>query len=285
MNKTYACIDGLPTTATVVDWAVWAAMRLGTPLHLLHALNEPSEMPIVGDFSGTLGAETQAILQQQLSALNEQRSKIAQEAGRQMLDNACERALAGGVPQVTKNMYYGELVDGLLAIEADVRLLVLGENHPASAPRKLYLSHHLERVVRAVKRPVFVTSAAPFAPPERFVVAYDSSDTARKTVDMVARSPLLTGLPALITMVARDTPAAHEALAQAQQTLRTAGFAAETTLLHGEPEQALPDLLQTQRNALLVMGAYGHSRIRQLILGSTTTALLRLSPVPVLVLR
>jgi nucleotide-binding universal stress UspA family protein len=34
-----------------------------------------------------------------------------------------------------------------------------------------------------------------------------------------------------------------------------------------------------------VMGAYGHSRIRQLIVGSTTTTLLRTSPVPVLVLR
>ena len=36
---------------------------------------------------------------------------------------------------------------------------------------------------------------------------------------------------------------------------------------------------------LLVLGAYGHSRIRQLIVGSTTTALLRLCSVPVLVLR
>lgn len=33
------------------------------------------------------------------------------------------------------------------------------------------------------------------------------------------------------------------------------------------------------------MGAYGHSRIRHLIVGSTTTALLRLSAVPVLILR
>ncbi|WP_426148757.1 universal stress protein [Polaromonas sp. DSR2-3-2] len=36
---------------------------------------------------------------------------------------------------------------------------------------------------------------------------------------------------------------------------------------------------------LLVIGAYGHSRVRQLIMGSTTTTLLRTSPVPVLVLR
>lgn len=285
MNKIYACIDGLPTTAAVVDWAVWAALRLGTPLHLLHALNPTAEMPIVGDFSGALGAGMQEILQQQLSALDEQRGKIAHEAGSQMLDSASARALAGGVAPVTQNMYYGELVDALLALEADARLLVLGENHPASAPRRLYLSHHLERVVRAIQRPILVTTAAPFAPPERFVLAYDGSDTARKTIDMVARSPLLQGLPGLIAMAAADTTHAHAALGQAQATLRSAGFAVSTTLLAGEPEQVLPDLLKTQGAALLVMGAYGHSRIRQWVLGSTTTALLRLSPVPVLVLR
>ena len=37
--------------------------------------------------------------------------------------------------------------------------------------------------------------------------------------------------------------------------------------------------------ALLVMGAYGHSRLRHLVVGSTTTTLLRWSEVPVLILR
>ncbi len=36
---------------------------------------------------------------------------------------------------------------------------------------------------------------------------------------------------------------------------------------------------------LLVMGAYGHSRIRQLMVGSTTTAMVRTSHVPVLMFR
>ena len=53
----------------------------------------------------------------------------------------------------------------------------------------------------------------------------------------------------------------------------------------GLPEEALPALLQSLGNMLLVLGAYGHSRIRQLIVGSTTTALLRLCSVPVVVLR
>jgi nucleotide-binding universal stress UspA family protein len=36
---------------------------------------------------------------------------------------------------------------------------------------------------------------------------------------------------------------------------------------------------------LLMMGAYGHSRIRHLIIGSTTTQILRISNIPVLVFR
>jgi len=36
---------------------------------------------------------------------------------------------------------------------------------------------------------------------------------------------------------------------------------------------------------LLVMGAYGHSRIRYLIIGSTTTEMIRTCKIPVLLFR
>jgi nucleotide-binding universal stress UspA family protein len=150
---------------------------------------------------------------------------------------------------------------------------------------RIHLDHHVERVIRAVRRPVLVATTGQFSPPERFVVAYDGSATAQRTVETVARSPMLKGLPALVAMVGADTPAAHQQLQDAQSLLQAAGFTVETTLMPGEPEQVLPALLKTQGAALLVMGAYGHSRIRHLIVGSTTTTLLRLSEVPVLVLR
>ena len=72
---------------------------------------------------------------------------------------------------------------------------------------------------------------------------------------------------------------------RAQAQLQQAGFAIDTRVVPGLPEEALPALLQSLGNMLLVLGAYGHSRIRQLIVGSTTTALLRLCSVPVVVLR
>ncbi|OGB22082.1 MAG: universal stress protein UspA [Burkholderiales bacterium RIFCSPHIGHO2_12_FULL_65_48] len=285
MNKVYACIDGLATTTAVIDWTAWSARRLSVPLELLHVLERPPEMPHVGDYSGAIGLGAQEVLLQKLSDLDEQRGKLAQEAGRQMLQNAQERASAAGVAQVDGRMRHGELVDTLLELEPDARLFVLGEHYHASSPRKIHLDHHVERVIRAVKRPVLVATAEQFVAPERFVIAYDGSATARKTIEMVAASPLLRGLPALVAMAGSDTPAAQQALQDARQLLQGAGFAVETTLLSGEPEQALPALLKTQGATLLVMGAYGHSRIRHLIVGSTTTTLLRLSEVPVLILR
>ena len=86
-------------------------------------------------------------------------------------------------------------------------------------------------------------------------------------------------------MVAPDTTLARQQLKEAQAALQSAGATAEVELVAGEPQQVLPELVKRQAPALLVMGAFGHSRLRQLLVGSTTTSLLRLSDVPVLILR
>ena len=285
MNKVYACIDGLKTSTAVIDWAAWSANRLGVPLELLHVLERDPDSTAVTDFSGAIGLGAQEMLLQQLSDLDAQRGKLAQEAGRQMLASAQARATALGVQQVDGRMRHGDFVDTVTELEPDARLIVLGEHYLATAGSRLHLDHHLERVIRAVKRPVLVATAEHFLPPERFVLAYDGSPTALKMAETVARSPMLKGLPALVAMCAADTPAAHAQLGVAKGLLEEAGFAVEATLLPGDPDNTLPQLPQLQGAALLVMGAYGHSRIRHLVIGSTTTTLLRMSKVPVLVMR
>jgi nucleotide-binding universal stress UspA family protein len=285
MNKVYACIDGLATTAAVIDWAAWAAQRLEVPLELLHVLDRHPERALVGDYSGAIGLGAQESLLQELSALDAQRSQRAQEAGRQLLVSARARATEAGVTQLDSRLRHGALVDNLLDVETDARLFVLGAHDHAHTSAKIHLDHHVERVIRSVKRPVLVATTGQFMAPQRVVIAFDGSPTGHKTVETVARSPLLAGLPVLLAMAGTDTPPARDQLAVAAQWLQMAGFSVTTELRPGEPEQVLPPLLKAQEAALLVMGAYGHSRIRQFMVGSTTTTLLRLSAVPVLILR
>jgi len=198
---------------------------------------------------------------------------------------ACERAQAAGLARVDARLRHGELVDAVLEAEPDARLFVLGEHYHASKPERIHLDHQVERVIRSVQRAVLVATGERFAAPTRFVIAFDGSATAHKVVATVAASPLLAGLPVLLAMAGKDTPGARSELDSARQTLATAGFDASTELVAGVPEQVLPALVKSHQASLLVMGAYGHSRIRHLIAGSTTTTLLRISEVPVLILR
>ena len=284
-DTVYACIDGLATTHAVVDGALWAAQRLQAPLALLHALERPEPMPPVGDYSGVIGMGAQDMLLERLNTLDEERTHVAQEAARRMLDEAQARVDQTRIPSLQVLLRHGELTDVLLEHEDGARLFVLGRQHRATATRKLRLDHRVESVIRNVRQPVMVMTTPEFTPPEGFVVAFDGSTTARRAVEAVARSPLLRGMPGLLAMAGEPTPEMLEQLHGAQAQLQQAGFAIDTRVVPGLPEEALPALLQSLGNMLLVLGAYGHSRIRQLIVGSTTTALLRLCSVPVVVLR
>jgi len=74
-------------------------------------------------------------------------------------------------------------------------------------------------------------------------------------------------------------------LDEAKQGLQGAGFQPVCRLLEGEREKAIFNYIIQHDISLLIMGAYGHSRIRHLVIGSTTAQLLRSSNIPVLLFR
>jgi nucleotide-binding universal stress UspA family protein len=285
MNKVYACIDGRSNTDAVIDWAAWAALRLALPLEFLHVLERHSERADVQDLSGAIGPDAQDTLLRQLSGQDEQRSKAAREAGRSLLAAARERALRAGPLALDVRLRHGEFVATVAEMGPDAALFVLGEHHHAGGGAKVHADHQLERVIRAVQQPVLVATTEAFEAPQRIVLAFDGSANARRAVQALSRHALSAGLPVLLVTAGQDTAAARRQLDAARSALAAQGREVDTALVPGEPQHVLPGLVRAQGPALLVIGAYGHSRLRQLIVGSTTSTLLRLSDVPVLILR
>jgi nucleotide-binding universal stress UspA family protein len=283
LHKVIACIDGTPVTTSVCDLAAWAALRLEAPLEFLHVLDRHPEKAPVRDLSGSIGLGTQESLLHDLARLDEQRSRIAHEHGRQLLEGAKLRAAAAGMTQPEGRQRHGSLMESVLDVEPEARLFVMGQHQHPEPRGKLHLDHNVERVIRSVQRPVLV--AAPvFQRPQRFAIAFDGSPTGRRIVETVARSPLLRGLSCHVVMAASESDAAREQMTWAHETLG-GEFAVEVSGAVGEPEAVLHDYIVGRGIDLLVMGAYGHSRIRHLIIGSTTTTMLRTATVAVLVLR
>jgi nucleotide-binding universal stress UspA family protein len=285
MNKILACIDTRGNTDAVIDWGAWAAVRLGSPLEFLHVLERHPEVAAVTDFSGTIGMDAQESLLKDLSDQDEQRSVVLRAAGRELLAHARSRAAAAGVDRLDARLRHGHFIETAIELQGEADLFVLGEHHHASAQARIRSEHDLERVIRGVSSSVLVATAEAFEAPQRVVVAFDGSPGARKAIARLAQHPLVAGLPVHVAMAAPDTPLARQQLKEAQAALRAAGTEAEAELIAGEPQQVLPDLVKRRAPALLVMGAFGHSRLRQLLMGSTTTTLLRLSDVPVLIPR
>lgn len=88
-----------------------------------------------------------------------------------------------------------------------------------------------------------------------------------------------------VVTVGSASPEVTKGLADAKAVLKADGIEAETSVLPGQPETALAKLVEEAQFDMLVMGAYGHSRIRSLIIGSTTTEMIRSCTVPVVLIR
>jgi len=283
MSHVIACIDGSSITLAVCDYAAWASRQMDAPLDFLHVLGR-SEYPIPADLSGNIGLGSREALLQELAELDEKRSRVALEQGRLMLDAAKARAIADGVPNPTSRQRHGELVDTLLEFQGDIRLLVMGRQGEQGDSVGEHIGSHLENVVRTLHRPILVIPAD-YTEPRRILIAFDGSATTRKAVEMVAASPLFRGLPCHVVMVGADKPEAHEQLEWARATLAQAGFEVTASLRAGQVVDVLCAYRTEHAIDLIVMGAYGHSKIREFLVGSTTTKLIRQAKIPLLLLR
>ena len=281
-GKVLAALDGSVHAAAVADHAAWAAARLGSELTLLHTLERASAPP--SDLSGNIGLGAKSALLEELATLDERRARLAQSHGRELLEQARLRTASTVPHPVTVLMRHGGLVDSLVELEPEVRLFVLGKRGEHATGAAMHLGSNLERVIRAVHRPVLVADA-PFADVRRFLIAFDGSPTSRKCIEMVCASPLLKGIACDLLMVGADAGASREHLDWAASALRACAFEPRVHLLAGKPELVILDSVETLGADLLLMGAYGHSRIRQLIVGSVTTQVLRGCARPVLLLR
>jgi nucleotide-binding universal stress UspA family protein len=282
-----AAIDDSIYTDSVTRLAVWAAQRTGAALDLLHAIDRHPETAAAGavDLSGNLSLGAQDHLLDDLARLDESRGKLAMRQGRSLLKRAAALATEAGFVPREQRLRHGELVDNLTDIEKDVRLFVIGKRGEHADFAKGHLGGNLERVVRAVHRPVLV-AAREFRQIQHVMVAFDGSATTRKCVQMVAASPLFRELTKLsVLMVGADSAEQRAHLDWASQTLKAAGLSPTCLRREGQVEEVIASSVRDDAVDMLVMGAYGHSRIRRFIIGSATTTMLRTCLVPVLLLR
>jgi nucleotide-binding universal stress UspA family protein len=283
-NKVLACVDQSPCAEHVTDYAAWAARRLNAPLELLHVIDRHPEVGSGEDHSGSIGFNAQEALLTELADRDAARVRDEREKCRVFLHTLRERAIAAGVRNTDMRQRHGELEATLTEQEDGVSLFVLGRRGESAAITKRDLGRNVERVARAVHRPI-LTVTQNFSEPRRVMIAFDGGILSRKGVELVAESPLFRGLPCHLLMSGSPAKDGLQQMEWARKTLEDAGFEAPAAIVPGDAEQVIARAVQEQGVDLLIMGAYAHSPLRSLFLGSKTSDLLRWATVPTLLLR
>ncbi len=282
-EKIVALVDGSIYSASVCEHAAWISQRTDAPVELLHVLGR-RDVPEKADYSGSIKLGARTALMEELAELDAQRAKLISHRGRAILEDARAILDKAGVTEITTRLRQGDVVETIGEIEKDARVIMVGKRGEAADFAKGHLGSNLERIIRASRKPVFVASRA-FKPISKVLIAYDGGASAMKAVDHIARSPLFQGLAIHVVTVGTATAEVKKGLEDAKAMLRAAGLESEAIILPGQPETALGKLVDEEHYDILVMGAYGHSRIRTMIIGSTTTSMIRSCKVPVILMR
>lgn len=283
-KKVLACVDQSKYAESVMAYATWAARRMQTPMELLHVIDRHPRLEAVQDHSGTIGLDAQENLLKQLSDEDETRTRAAREVGRVFLNGLRERAIEAGASVVDVRQRHGELETALAELQGDVRLFVLGRRGASAQATQRDLGRNLEWVVRSVNKPVLAVPED-FRAPSRVLYAFDGSSVTRQGIEMIAGSPLLRDLPIHLLMAGKAQAQGPKQIEEARRALEAVGFTVSISIEPGDPETVIASAVKSLQCDLLVMGAYSHSPLRSLFVGSKTTDLLRSAAVPTLLLR
>ncbi len=284
MAKLLVCVDGSAYADNICLNAAWVAERMGAEIDLLHVLRRHSDYEAPSnDHTGSIGVDARSELLEELTKVDEARGKLDQEKGKIILQHSADLLEKAGVETVNTIHRRGSLVDTIKEFEGDADIIFMGKRGEHADMDSVFLGSNLEKVARAVHKPLFVVSST-VRPIKRFLIAYDGKDSAQKAVEYVSTSPLFKGLDCHLLVVeggksGPDTSAAEE-------KLKETGFAVTVKREQStHPDQAISSYVADHEIDLMITGAYSHSRIRSILLGSTTASLIKTCHIPILLFR
>lgn len=270
-------IDTSEHSRVAQTYAFALARRLGATLIGLHVVDIVSiEGSFFHDISGSLGLEPyldfSSKMREMLTARGQAVVEQFREAARRenltvesMLDmgvvanQICDRARSTDLVVIGHRGVHERFSTGLLGSTA--------ESVARKCPRPLFISPMDQREIRSL------------------ALAYDGSDRAASAMHAAAEFATEFGAPLSVITVARDTKLGERVLDQARHYLEPYAVKATFKLLGGHANEEIVRFVKENDSDLLFIGAYGHSRIIEMVLGSTIEYVLRNTPCPLFLSR
>jgi nucleotide-binding universal stress UspA family protein len=284
----------VPATGLDRDTATFAAaLAVARPfaahLDVLHVRLDPVNIAVAMTTDVGSGALTAGMIDRLEQDASEREAKARDIFARFCAGAGLTEAnapLAGGaaVPSAEWHVETGEEPRWMATYGIAADLVVA----PRSGDDDAVARSVLEAVLLETGRPLLIPAAAAMpASIERIAVAWKPTREAARAVALAMPFIVRAKEIAVLTVEeeADATPDEHDEAERLVRTLAWHGLAAKAERLSPGPEGAAATLLGAarQRADLLVMGGYGHGRLREWVFGGFTQQALADAPLPVLI--
>ncbi len=211
-----------------------------------------------------------------------------QDESRQLLDEKCDKLLEKCAERLAKEKVnfetqklIGSPVDLIVEQSQITDLLILGKRGEFARWDNRALGVTVEAVSRNVHKPLLVCKSQ-YRPIKKILIGYDGSNHANCALQYLGHIAEALKAPITVMCVSEDQETGRHCCQEAEAYLSHYKIELDYKVIPGHPDEIIVHYAQTNQFDLIGIGAYGHSRIREAILGSTTEHILLKSPCSVL---
>jgi nucleotide-binding universal stress UspA family protein len=254
--------------------AFYLARRLHASVLGLHVVDMLSlEEPLVNDIAAPADVE---------SYLDAPRIRATLTArGHKLLEDFAATAAVEQVAAQTA-LEFGLVANQICERSRSADLVVLGQR--AGHQSDVLSSGTVAGVARKALGTVLICPV-PARQLSHLLLAYDGSDRACRAMHVAAELASSLGAALTVLSVGREPKAGETRLAQARAYFASYGLSVEFEHLSGNAAQEIVAFIGRTSADALFIGAYGHNRIVEMMLGSTTEQVLRNAPCPLFLSR
>ncbi len=278
IQKILLPIDGSANSSIAVDYGVYIAPKLEATLAGLHVIDVYLiQGPMMTDVSATVGMPPYD------GYFEAVETSLAEKAGA-VLKNFEDRCRMAGVAcETRKNV--GKISDTIIEEAGNTDMILMakkGEHFHLKEGGMI--GSVAEIIIRNSGKPVMVIPET-FQEIESMALAYDGSVPARRALDLSLQISEKAKWPITVLIVCTDATKAASLTAEVEDMAQK-GFAdCEVIISSGKEADEILKFIREGAVELMVMGAYGHNRLREWLLGSTTSHIISKSSIPVLLIR
>lgn len=267
IKKILVTQDGSTYGSSALEYALWLAERFSSSLIGHYVVDVVAlEGPFLHDLSASIGFEPFLNFSTKMREIMEAKGKDILAS----FDQACDSANVSSETVVSFGIVANEICEQ--AKLAD--LVVVGRRGLNEKFEHGMLGSVTEGVIRKSSKPVLIIPKD-FKAPESPLLSYDGSQSASKAMHSAAEWAKALGLPLTVVTASLDE-SGDTMLKDAEDYLKPYGLKTKFVKLPGEyPPDEIVKYYEENSHDLLFMGTTRHSRIVEMVLGSTTEHVMR----------